>query len=57
MDLSLCGPANRDQMQEAIRTLELGPLDPDEMARMQRIGDHIYGNFGARFKEAGDQAA
>lgn len=57
VDISLCGPANRTQMQEALRTLSLGPLSPEEMSRMQRIGDHIYGHHDARFKDAGDAAA
>jgi len=39
----LCGPANREQMQEALRALDAGPLDSDEIAHMQRIGDHVYG--------------
>ena len=52
----LCGPANREQMREAIRALEAGPLDPDEMARMHRIGDHVYGRYQPRFDEKGDRA-
>ena len=55
--LTLCGPANREQMQEALRALDAGPLDPDEMARMQRIGDHVYGRYKPNFQEKGDQAA
>ena len=54
VDLVLCGPANRSQMQEALRALARGPLPPDEIERMQRIGDHIYGRHKPRFKEAGD---
>jgi aryl-alcohol dehydrogenase-like predicted oxidoreductase len=52
--LSLCGPANRDQMQEALRALDDGPLSPDEMARMQAIGDHVYGKYKPQFAEGGD---
>jgi aryl-alcohol dehydrogenase-like predicted oxidoreductase len=55
VDIALCGPANRDQMQEAIRSLELGPLSPDEMSRMQSIGHHLYGHHKARFADAGDE--
>ena len=54
VDLVLCGPSDRRQMQEALRALERGPLPPDEIERMQRIGDHIYGRHKPKFKEAGD---
>ena len=57
VDLVLCGPSDRNQMQEALRALELGPLPPDEVERMQRIGDHIYGRHKPKFKEAGDLTA
>jgi len=55
--LVLSGPANREQMQEAIAALAAGPLDADEMARMRRIGDHIHGRYAPNFKERGDAAA
>lgn len=54
VDLVLCGPANRTEMQEARRALELGPLPPDEVARLRRIGDYIYGRHKPKFREAGD---
>jgi predicted aldo/keto reductase-like oxidoreductase len=54
VSLVLCGPANREQMQEALRALDAGPLDPDETARMRRIGDHIYGRYKPTFAERGD---
>jgi aryl-alcohol dehydrogenase-like predicted oxidoreductase len=57
VSLVLSGPANREQMQEAIAALAAGPLTADEMARMHRIGDHIYGRFAPNFKERGDAAA
>jgi hypothetical protein len=41
-------------MQEALRALERGPLPPDEIERMRRIGDHIYGRHAPKFQEAGD---
>ena len=53
-DMVLCGPANREQMQEALRALDAGPLDADEMARMHRIGDHVYARYKPQFKEKGD---
>ena len=57
VSLVLCGPANREQMQEAIRALDAGPLTPDEMARMRRIGDHVYGRYRPNFKDRGDASA
>jgi aryl-alcohol dehydrogenase-like predicted oxidoreductase len=54
VDLVLCGPANREQMQEALRALEAGPLDPEETKRLQRIGDHIYRSSKPKFAEGGD---
>jgi aryl-alcohol dehydrogenase-like predicted oxidoreductase len=56
VSLALCGPANREQMQEALRALDAGPLDADEMARMQRIGDHVYGRYKPKFQEKGEGA-
>jgi aryl-alcohol dehydrogenase-like predicted oxidoreductase len=56
VSLALCGPANREQMQEALRALDAGPLDADEMARMLRIGDHVYGKYKPQFQEKGDGA-
>jgi hypothetical protein len=53
----LCGPKNREQMQEALAALEAGPLTPAEMERMHRIGDHIYGRYRPQFAEKGDAAA
>jgi aryl-alcohol dehydrogenase-like predicted oxidoreductase len=56
VDMVLCGPKNREQMQEALRALDAGPLAPDELARLQRIGDHIYGRYRPQFAEQGDRA-
>jgi hypothetical protein len=41
-------------MQEAIRALDAGPLAPDELARMRRVGDHVYGRYQPNFAERGD---
>ncbi len=57
VDMVLCGPKNREQMQEALRSLDAGPLSPEEIKRMQRIGDHIYGRYRPQFAERGDRAA
>ncbi|MBE7479147.1 MAG: aldo/keto reductase [Polyangiaceae bacterium] len=43
VDVVMSGPANGEQMREALRALELGPMNEDELARMRRIGDGIYG--------------
>lgn len=40
--LALAGPANDAQMAEALRALDRGPMDPDELAWMRRVGDHVY---------------
>ena len=57
VDLVLCGPANREQMQEALRALDAGPLPPEEMERLCTIGDHIYGRYKPSFREGGDARA
>jgi aryl-alcohol dehydrogenase-like predicted oxidoreductase len=54
VDLVLCGPANRAQMQEALVALDRGPLDPEELARMRRIGDHVYRNHKPQIGDKGD---
>jgi aryl-alcohol dehydrogenase-like predicted oxidoreductase len=43
VDVCMTGPKNLQQMREAIRTLDLGPLGGDELERMRKIGDHIRG--------------
>jgi aryl-alcohol dehydrogenase-like predicted oxidoreductase len=57
VSMVLCGPASRDEMQEAIAALDAGPLTPDEAARLRRIGDHVYGRYRPHFKDRGDAAA
>ena len=54
VDMVLCGPADRGQMQEALAALDAGPLAPEEMERIQRIGDHVYGRYRPQFAEHGD---
>ncbi len=54
VDLVLCGPANAEQMDEAISALERGPLETDERERIERIGDHVYGNYRPQFPDGGD---
>jgi aryl-alcohol dehydrogenase-like predicted oxidoreductase len=43
VDVCMCGPKNTAQMNEALRTLDRGPLSPEEMDRMRAIGDFVHG--------------
>ena len=43
VDVCMTGPRNLDQMREALRALDLGPLGADELERLSRIGDHLRG--------------
>ncbi len=43
VDVCMMGARSLAEMRENLRAIELGPLDAAEMARMRRIGDHIYG--------------
>jgi aryl-alcohol dehydrogenase-like predicted oxidoreductase len=54
VDVALCGPASQEQMDEALAALEAGPLDPEEVLRLQRIGDYIYGRYRPNFSDKGD---
>jgi predicted aldo/keto reductase-like oxidoreductase len=44
-DVNVCltAPATAEQMEDNLRALDAGPLDKEEMARVRRIGRHIYG--------------
>lgn len=42
VDICLSGPKNRAEVDEALAALERGPMTPDEVAWMQRVGDHIH---------------
>jgi hypothetical protein len=33
-------------MEDNLKALDAGPLDEEEMARVRRIGKHIYGKKG-----------
>jgi aryl-alcohol dehydrogenase-like predicted oxidoreductase len=43
-DVNVCvtGPSTAAQMEDNLEALEAGPLDEAEMARVRRIGKHIY---------------
>jgi len=49
VDVCVTGPKDTRQMEEALRTLDLGPLSPEEMTRMIRIGDHVHAHGGTFF--------
>jgi aryl-alcohol dehydrogenase-like predicted oxidoreductase len=44
-DVNVCitAPSTTERMEENFRGLEAGPLDEEEMARIRRIGRHVYG--------------
>lgn len=42
VDICLTGPRNLEMMRENLKTLEMGPMNEEEMDRMKKIGDHIY---------------
>ena len=54
VDMVICGPANAEQMDEAISALERGPLEPEERERIERIGAHLYGQYAPAYPDAGD---
>lgn len=43
VDVCMVGARTSEQMRENLAALDRGPLDDAEMARLRRIGDHIYG--------------
>ena len=44
-DVNVCvtGPSTAVQMENNLKALDAGPLDEEEIARVRRIGKHIYG--------------
>lgn len=54
VDMVLCGPANAEQMNEAISALEAGPLAEDERQRLEKIGDWVYKTFRPLHGDAGE---
>lgn len=46
VDVCMTGPASMEHMQEALRTLDRGPMDADELAWMRKVGDHVHANQG-----------
>ncbi len=43
VDLCLCGPKNTRQMKDALRSLDIGPMDKTELMRVRKIGDYVSG--------------
>lgn len=43
VDVCMTGARTLEMMRENLATLDSGPLQPEEMERIRRIGDHIYG--------------
>lgn len=54
VDMVLCGPATEGQLDEAIAALEAGPLEDDERARLERIGDYLYQQYAPAYADQGD---
>jgi len=43
VDVCMTGARNLEMMRENLETLDAGPLNEEEMERIRRIGDHVYG--------------
>ena len=43
VDLVMSGPRTAGELEQNLRALELGPLSADEMTRVGKIGDWVYG--------------
>ena len=43
VDICMTGPKNLAQMRENLSVLERSAMTAEELERMRRIGDHIYG--------------
>jgi aryl-alcohol dehydrogenase-like predicted oxidoreductase len=43
VDVCMTGPKDLGQMREALRALDLGPLEKAELARLRRVGDYLRG--------------
>ncbi|MBI9083274.1 MAG: aldo/keto reductase [Desulfobacterales bacterium] len=44
VDVCMTGPRSTAEMREALRALDLGPMDAAEMARTRKIGDYVHDN-------------
>lgn len=43
VDICMTGPRTIAEMRQNLQVLQKGPMTEEELARMRRIGDHIYG--------------
>ncbi len=43
VDVCMTGPRNQEQMRQALRVLDLGPLGEEELERMRKIGNYVRG--------------
>ena len=43
VDVCVTAPSSAERMEANLKALDAGPLDEEEMARVRRIGSHIYG--------------
>ncbi len=43
VDICMTGARSPEMMRENLKTLDSGPLNVEEMARIRRIGEHVYG--------------
>ncbi len=48
VDVCLTGPKDGAQLGEALAAASRGPLDPDERARVEEVGDLVYGRSSVR---------
>jgi len=44
VDICITGPSTAAQMEENLAALTAGPLSAEEMTRIRRLGQHIYGS-------------
>ena len=42
VDVCMTGPGNEAQAEEALRAIDLGPMNEEELAWMRRVGDYIH---------------
>ncbi len=47
VDVCMMGAANLEQMRENLGVLDQAPMTEEELARLRRIGDHVYGKKAA----------
>jgi predicted aldo/keto reductase-like oxidoreductase len=45
VDVCMSGPKNAEEMRQALKALQLGPMSADELNRVQQIGDHVHTNY------------